>query len=131
MDICYQVCLYTQCFIFTFFFISCPQITVRPDNLKLGKVLRNADSVGWDFYLARYGPMTSTVCAGTSIVYALQKSLFSCSCSQYLGLKLLYIQTGTDIITLAKFFLIFTPLPQTPNFKLPVLDCTQQYFIGL
>jgi len=50
----------------------------------------------------------TTTCAKTLIVCALQVSHFS---SYAFILYLLYMQTVTDLITMASFCLLFAPLP--------------------
>jgi hypothetical protein len=54
-------------------------------NLKLGRYLRNADIESWYFCLARQCGSATTVCAKTSVVCAVKKSVFGCCCVRRIG----------------------------------------------
>ena len=68
--------------------------------------VRNSDSVGWIFCMAKQNGSATSTCAGTSVAYELQTSVCSCSSGKCIEVRRLdsqYTYKETDLTLQALF----------------------------
>jgi hypothetical protein len=107
-------------------FGSCTVLS-RTNNMKFGRCLRIADSVGWIYAWEDSIIKATTIFAITFNVHALQTSLFCCSSDHCVCGSHFSLTTCKRVLTHTQglIFLPVCPLSHPTNFKLSVITlCT-------